>query len=65
MREGDLVVAASSIAIGIPKLVMGSTKTARPEKAFEPSHRLIAPFDPAMVLLQPVVQILVRPVLDL
>ena len=45
----------------VTEFVESSTETRSGFRAFEAAHRSVAPLDPAMVLLNPIIQILVGP----
>ena len=47
----------------VTEFVETSTETRCEVRAFKAAHRSVSPFDPAMILLDPTVEILVRPVL--
>ena len=46
----------------VTKFVETSTETRCGLTTFEAAHRSVSPFDPTMILLDPIVEVLVRPV---
>ena len=58
--QGDLLVAGAYRAEKIPQLVIGKTEPRRRGETLEAQHRADALFDAAMVLLEMVVEIIIR-----